>query len=165
MKTKYHAPIKLSTKKKHAIKYEKSHHFWVSKRIKYHAPIKLSTKKKYLIEYEKYCFVAKNCLHRHKLDYGNQHIYSGKWCYRNNLEICQVEVLTLIRKSWEKSKTRDNHRARFVEKKSGAYHCIILYMFPCYGIIFRKSRSVMVPNNGIYFCSARHISLHIGYFS
>ena len=38
--------------------------------------------------------------------------------------------------------------------KSATFHH--LYMKPCFGV-FRKSRSVMVPKNDIYFCSARHI--------
>ena len=33
----------------------------------------------------------------------------------------------------------------FYGKKSRARHCIILYMFPCFGNFFQKSRSVMVP--------------------
>ena len=38
--------------------------------------------------------------------------------------------------------------------KNATFHH--LYMKPCFGV-FRKSRSVMVPKNDIYFCSARHI--------
>ena len=34
------------------------------------------------------------------------------------------KLLTLIRESWKKSKTRDRHRARFAEKKSRAQRCI-----------------------------------------
>ena len=54
----------------------------------------------------------------------------------NELSSFRLEsmVLTLIRESWKKkSKTRDRHRARFAGKKSRAQHCIILYMFPCFG--------------------------------
>ena len=35
-------------------------------------------------------------------------------------------------------------------------------MFLCCGFFFRKSRSVIVPKNGIYFSSTPHISPHIG---
>ena len=69
--------------------------------------------------------------------------------------------LTLIHESWKKIENAGPYRARFAEKiPSTALHH--LYMFLCFGIFFRKSRSVMVPENDIYFCSARHLCTHIG---
>ena len=61
----------------------------------------------------------------------------------------------------KKSKTRDRDRARFTEKiQSVALNH--LYMFLCFGIFFRKSRSVTVPKISIYFYSNCHISHHNG---
>ena len=37
-----------------------------------------------------------------------------------------------------------------------------LYMFLFFGFFFQKTRSVIIPKNGIYCFSARHISSHIG---
>ena len=59
-------------------------------------------------------------------------------------------MLTIIRESWEKSKTRDRHRARFAGKKSRAQRCIICICF-CALDFFRKSHSVMVSKIGINF--------------
>ena len=72
------------------------------------------------------------------------------------------DSLTLIRESWKKFQNAGLSPSAFCGKKSRAQRCIILYMFPCFGIFFRKARSVTVPKNGIYFCSARHISANIG---
>ena len=77
-----------------------------------------------------------------------------------------------IEKSWnlnpypwilgKKFKTQNHHRASFAKKKSEAQHWEDFYMFLCFEIFFQKWRSATVPKNGINFCSARHISHHIG---
>ena len=38
----------------------------------------------------------------------------------------------------------------------------ILYRFLCFEFFFQKSRLAKILKNGIYFCSARHITSHIG---
>ena len=57
--------------------------------------------------------------------------------------------------SEKKSKTRDCDRECFAEKNSRAQHWTNLYLFLCCGFFFRKSRSVLVPKNGIFFIQRR----------
>ena len=64
-------------------------------------------------------------------------------------------ALTLIRESWKKSRSRSPEKI-----PSAALHH--LYIFLCFGIISRQSRSVTVPKMAYFFCSARHICPHNG---
>ena len=68
---------------------------------------------------------------------------------------------TLIRESWKKIQNTGPSPSVFYGIKSRAQHWINLYMLPCFGFFSQKTRSVTVPKNGIYFCSARHISSYI----
>ena len=72
------------------------------------------------------------------------------------------KFLTLFRESWKRVPNPGTVTERVFRKKNRAQHCINLYMFLCFGFSPRKARSVKVPKNGIYFCSARHISANIG---
>ena len=66
-------------------------------------------------------------------------------------------LLTLIRETGKKSKTRDRHRACFPEK-SGAQRCIICLCF-CALDCFPENT---LPEKWHIFCSAQPISSHIG---
>ena len=75
--------------------------------------------------------------------------------------------LTLILESWKKNQKRGTITESVLRKKiqsagCAAQHWEDLYMFLCFGFFFQKTRSATVPKNGIYFCSARHISSRIG---
>ena len=85
--------------------------------------------------------------------------------YDTQAEWCNIG-LTLIRESWtrEKNPKRGTVSERAFQKKiwSAALHHLFLGICSCALDFFRKARSVMVPKNGIYFCSARHFSSHFG---
>ena len=85
-----------------------------------------------------------------------------EWLYSALLDIVIIR-LAVNPYPWileKKSKTRYHHRACFVEKIQSAAlrHW---YIFLCFGIFFRKWRSVMVPKTAFIFVK-RHISPYIG---
>ena len=78
------------------------------------------------------------------------------------LKLVRPDCLTLIREFWKKIQNAGPSPSAFRGKKiqSAALHH--LYMILLLWIFFRNARSVTVPKNGIYFCSARNLSTHIG---
>ena len=69
--------------------------------------------------------------------------------------------LTLIRESQKKNPKRGTVTERVLRKKIQSAALCYLYMFLCFGF-FSEIALGDGSKNGIYFCSVRHISSHIG---
>ena len=70
--------------------------------------------------------------------------------------------LTLIRESWKKNPKRGTITERPLRKKNPERSIEELYICFCALDFFPEMTLGHGPKNGIYFCSARHISSHIG---
>ena len=72
-------------------------------------------------------------------------------------------ALTLIGEFWNKNPKHGTVTEHFFFRGKNPERSIASFVYvSVLWIFFRKSRSVTVPKNGIYFCSARNLSTHIG---
>ena len=96
----------------------------------------------------------------YKVPFSHSHYYTGldTWQYQNRSLIFPFNPYPWI---LVKNPNRGAVSERVSRRKYPEHSVASFVYVSVLWIFFRKTRSVTLPKIGIYFCSARHISLHI----